>query len=486
VALLLLCNVPSVTNATSAITLLTAVLCWRRAAGRQGGPIMTEIEELTKLRFDALAGYARKPAIGLYVEEIEWHATCGERLVGMVTYDRIDHDFGWIVLGRDERLRFRATDVNASLASVEAAREELFDRLRERHAQPDEAYHQKDAPGAPTDFYTPLVSHDRLHPTFKILITQKRYSPAYKLIEAMMRFYEDVDGNFVEQFQTRAFDARIWELYLFAAFFELGSAPIGESAIPDFLFSGLLGSIAVEATSMNPPIHGEVPLPDDKEELTRYIENYIPAKIARVLKRKLQHKKPYWEKPELENTPFVIAVQDFHSPGAMRMITSTMTEYLFGVRHSLEDGRRKIERIEKHVWGDVSEKSGFFTFERAENISAVIVNAQGTLPKFNRMGYLAGFGNRNVHMVRTGWARGEMNLENPMPIPFQHNVHDPAYTETWVEGILVLHNPTARIPLDPDMIPGASHEFLQPDGSIMSIVPAFHPLFSMTAITVAE
>jgi len=38
----------------------------------------------------------------------------------------------------------------------------------------------------------------------------------------MMRFYEDTDGNFVEQFQTTAFDACIWELYLFATFTELG------------------------------------------------------------------------------------------------------------------------------------------------------------------------------------------------------------------------------------------------------------------------
>lgn len=29
----------------------------------------------------------------------------------------------------------------------------------------------------------------------------------------MMRHFVDVDGNFVQQFQTTAFDSRIWELY---------------------------------------------------------------------------------------------------------------------------------------------------------------------------------------------------------------------------------------------------------------------------------
>ena len=38
----------------------------------------------------------------------------------------------------------------------------------------------------------------------------------------MMRWHEDADGNLIEQFQTSGFDARIWELYLFAALSEAG------------------------------------------------------------------------------------------------------------------------------------------------------------------------------------------------------------------------------------------------------------------------
>jgi hypothetical protein len=38
----------------------------------------------------------------------------------------------------------------------------------------------------------------------------------------MMRWYEDADGNFVEQFQTTGFNARLWELYLFTTLVETG------------------------------------------------------------------------------------------------------------------------------------------------------------------------------------------------------------------------------------------------------------------------
>ncbi|UPT95114.1 hypothetical protein J4G48_0038745 [Bradyrhizobium barranii subsp. apii] len=188
----------------------------------------------------------------------------------------------------------------------------------------------------------------------------------------------------------------------------------------------------------------------------------------------------------MQGLPFLIAVQDFHSPGSMRLINSAMTEYVFGVRHTLREGGVHVEWIGEHVWGNVREPSGFFHFENAENVSAVIVNSQGTLPKFNRIGYLAGFGDRGVRMIRTGLRRGELDGGNPMPRPFRQVVHATGYSEAWVEGMVVLHNPRALRPRNPSLIPGAAHEFLQEDGRIISLLPPFHPHFSMTSITVPK
>ena len=52
---------------------------------------------------------------------------------------------------------------------------------------------------------------------------------------------------------------------------------------------------------------------------------------------------------------------------------SAMTEYVFGVRHTLRDGELRIEEIDEHVWGNAREPSGFFNFEHAENVSAVTI-----------------------------------------------------------------------------------------------------------------
>ena len=446
-------------------------------------PAPGEARPISKLRFEALAGYIRDPNTVLIFDELEWYATADERVIGILVRDRIDDDFGCIVLGRDERLRFRAIDVDASLTTQGAARAKLFAKIKQQHALDDEEFHQRDAVGVAMDFLTPVAEESELNPTFKALSREPRWSPARGLIKAMMRYYQDADGNFVQQFQTAAFDARIWELYLYAAFTELGYAAGSDQAVPDFILSSPFGAFGIEATSANPPQGGEPKaLPANKKELLAYVENYIPIKLARRLKDKLARNPPYWQMPGMAELPFVIAIQDFHSPGSMRLINSAMTEYVFGVRHTLTESGIHIEWIGEHVWGNARERSGFFHFENAENVSAVIINPQGTLPKFNRIGYLAEFGDRRVRMTRTGLRRGELDGTNPMPRPFRQVVHATGYSESWVEGMVVFHNPRALRPLDPDLIPGAAHEFLQEDGRIMSLLPAFHPHFSATSI----
>ncbi len=68
----------------------------------------------------------------------------------------------------------------------------------------------------------------------------------------MMRHYVDVDGNFVEQFQTTAFDSRIWELYLYAALLELGLFVNKEHEAPDFEVGDGRDKVFIEAVIVGP------------------------------------------------------------------------------------------------------------------------------------------------------------------------------------------------------------------------------------------
>ena len=437
---------------------------------------------ISKRRFDALAGYTRQPSVVVLCEELAWHSSTDGRVIGVILRDRTDGDFSWVVLGRDRLKRFRALDLNVSLATEASAQAELLGKL-EQHAQlPNESFYQQDEEGEPVNFFEPVVPAERLHPNFKLLTSDERYSPARELISAMMRYHTDVDGNFVEQFQTTGFDARLWELYLFAVLVELGYARELDAVAPDFCAQGLSGKVGIEAVTANPPQSGIVPPLTNASELTDYLQNYIPFKLAKGLTRKLRRSPPYWQEPCMADVPFLIGIQDFHATGSMRMIVPAATEYVFGYRHIMESGGLRIERIVEHRVGNLAEPSGFFTLPNSEHISAVLLNPQGTLLKFNRMGLLAGFGSRRVRMTRTGVLRREGQPDGPTPRPFTEEVTSSSQ-ESWIEGMVVLHNPQARIPLEPDQFLGANHEFVQPDGRIFSLVPDFHPYFSQTQIS---
>jgi hypothetical protein len=437
------------------------------------------LQTISKRRFDALAGYSRTPSITTLTEELEWYATPDERVLGVVLRDRVDNDFSWVAMGRDEALRFRAVRCNTSLPSREAARQEAFKVLEEVATAPDEEFYQSDTKGKPVDFFTPLAPEEKLHPSFKLLTRAEKYLPARDLIAAMMRYHDDLDGNFVQQFQTTAFDARLWELYLFATFVELNFARDDTAPTPDFVLGSDHGPLAIEATTVNPP-DGYVPsLPKTKEERDDYISNYMPIKLARSMKAKLGKK--YWEAFHMKGIPFVLAVQDFSFRYSMTMIDAISTEYVYGYRYGRDGVARKVNEFK---YKTLSEPAGFFDLPDSENISAVLINPQGTLPKFNRMGYLAGFGPRDIRMTRSGYYRTNTF---PMPIaPFTQNVHDGNYQESWIEGAVLLHNRKARIPCQPSLIPGALHKWTDEDGDLDALSPPFHPISSQTSINAAE
>ena len=223
--------------------------------------------------------------------------------------------------------------------------------------------------------FTPVVDEADLHPSFKILASLPGYSPARELITAMMRSYDDLDGNYIQQFQTTGFDARLWELYLFATFTELNFAQAEAVAVPDFVLFSAGGRLGIEATTINPPNKGHIPQPKTEAEAIDYLENYIPIRINRALKKKLNKKSPYWNKPEMKDIPFLIALQDFHSPNSSKTIINAATECIFGYRHSHSNGKVVIKKISEHNYGNAKEKSGFFQFSKIWKCSCGFVKS---------------------------------------------------------------------------------------------------------------
>jgi hypothetical protein len=450
---------------------------------------VTGMRAISKQRFDALSAYCRDPRADLLMHQLAWYEDADESVLGVLVVDT-DGEFSGIVLARDLLERFRGAGSTGFFATPDGAVGALHAALAEVAADLESRRRQGDETGTAVDFFTPLADKGKLHPSFLRLASGDEFSAARGIIGAMMRWHEDIDGNFVEQFQTSGFDARIWELYLFAALTEANLKVERPDPAPDFLARGLAGEFALEATTINPTIGKDrqataTPRPQTDEEKQQYAQHYLPIRYAGPLRTKLG--KRYWNRPEASGKPLVFAVQDFHDTMSMTYSGSALPTYLYGYTHTAQhtdEGDLTVvpRQVTEHRWGTKVIPSGFFSQPEAENISAVIFNATGTLSKFNRMGIRAGFGADNVILIRSGTA-ADPDPNASEPAAFIEVVAE-GHFEAWIEGMDVYHNPNALHPLAKDLLPGAAHHELMADGQIRTTMTDWKPFDSTTTAVV--
>lgn len=414
---------------------------------------------MSPLRFEALL-YRRAPWVEFVFEAQEWWSNDAETLLAVVGLDLIDHDFSWAILGRDETGVFRAVDVRTCLPTLEEARTNMQNRLAELSATNAQEFPQGDNDRKKHEILVPCVPVDRLHPHFPYLSNNPHYSPARGLIKELSFAFRDRDGNYRQDFQTTGFDRRLWELYLYAFLYEQRFLIDDEKAIPDFVAEKQGGRVAIEVVTVNATPGVTPPQPKTKEEEFELTAGYMAMKWGSPLVSKLRKK--YWEKPHIAGIPFAIAIHDYHGPGTMTWSLHALSEYLFGVRGNVSG---KDERIETHTYGTKTIPSGFFRLPEAENVSAVIASNEATLPKFNRMGKIAGFGDLATRMSRFG---AQLDLETMTVSGFHTDTKVGVATESWSTGIWIFHNPNAKLPFPVDLVDGALNVFLQ-DGERHSL-----------------
>lgn len=275
---------------------------------------------MSRARFEALAAYCRVgPAMNL-VDEHAWYESDDGRLLGVVLRELVDGEYQAIFLARDLVERFRWIYGTKFFDNPEAAAAAMTEKAPGLLAGLDEARGQGDEPRHAVDFFAPRVPEARTDPSFVNLRDLEGYSPARELISAMMRWHEDIDGNYVEQFQSAAFDARLMELYVFALLVENGFVVRHEGAAPDYLADDGNGELAIEVTTVNPTLDAQgqrVPPPpvDTEEEIAAYLKQWMPIKFGGPLTAKLS--KRYWTLPHVAGKPLVFAIQDFHAPQSM-------------------------------------------------------------------------------------------------------------------------------------------------------------------------
>lgn len=272
------------------------------------------MKPLKKQRFEALVGYSRLPHAFAMSEEIEWHASADETLLATILLDYSDHDFTVIILGRDSDLRYRCIGTDVGLDTPDEARACMVERCGTILAKGETIFPQGDERGRKMDIFTALSEEDKLNANFVMVRDTPGYSSAKQIIQEMMHHYTDIDGNYIEQFQTTGFDSRLWELYLFAYLIEEGMLVDRSFNAPDFLATNGVQPVAIEAVivqatrgAKNETYKHDELTPQKIQELQRH---YMPIKFGSPLFSKLQKK--YWEKEHVKGKPLVFAIADFH------------------------------------------------------------------------------------------------------------------------------------------------------------------------------
>ena len=325
------------------------------------------------------------------------------------------------------------------------------------------------------------------HPSFEALRTQGGSMPARWMLERVFQHFSDPDGNFLQQLQGAGFDARIFELYLFAYFYYSGFAIDRTHAAPDFIVSRDGARLAVEATTVNPPTAGVLAALGKQigdlsgDELTEYQRHELAVRFGSPLFTKL--KRRYWELPHARDLPLVLAIEAFHDEDSLGLGDSALAGYLYGVANQAdwdESGELAItfERIYSHIVGPKTIPSAFFDQSGTENVSAVLFTNAGTVAKFSRMAYQAGVGGESIDMRRVGYCS---NLDKDVrdPTYFSYDVGDPPVLESWGQGLVILHNPRAAHPIDLESLPGAVHTVIK-HGRPTSYLPSWHVYSSKT------
>lgn len=443
------------------------------------------ITKLDRKRFDVLAGQARSPAAAYMSQELEWYSNEDESIIGVLLLDTIDYDYVAVALGRDEGGRFRAFAVEASHPTPDAAITWLIGTIKWHTGMGTRVFPQGDEITG-TDLFTPVVPIEKMHPYFSRLSSDSAFTPAKSVINNLMPHHIDIDGNFVEQFQSTGFDSRLWELYLYAYFSEEQLFFERQYSAPDFVVKKYGKTVAIEAVIVGRKQNNPASYFKAFDTLQREIDvieehkNAMPIRFGSPLYSKLNKK--YWELEQVNGHPLIFAIADFHDDMSMLWSSTALTNYLYGVRQEFyydENNQLIITpiRIESHKVEGKKIPSGFFFQDNSEYVSAVLFSSSGTISKFNRLGKQAGLGDKNILMIRQGTCH-DHDPNASLPKMFRYIV-DEKCNETWGEGLSMFHNPSAIHPVPIELFPSIAHHRFE-NGQIISQLPEFHPYSSLT------
>lgn len=303
------------------------------------------------------------------------------------------------------------------------------------------------------ELFKAIVDESKQHPNFKSISDAQLFQGEHAVIRKWAEGFIDRDNKFVYEFQS-TFNSSFWELYLHAAFRELGFLHDYSHAAPDYVLrqEGCVeivaeAVIASHAEGFRPewerPLQSDALKGFDKEQVvalaTIRLSNAICAKHTKYIES-------YQHLAHVEGKPFVVCVAPFEQPFFFSQNDNAVRRVLYGFDGPIykEDeqtgertvlGESRIKTALKHNGSPVNQ--GLFTKPGFDHISAVIFSNTATWTKVRAM---APAGDYPLYL-----AMARYNDHGPNHI-LEEGLR-PNVSESLLDGLHVMINPFAKNPL---------------------------------------
>jgi hypothetical protein len=326
---------------------------------------------------------------------------------------------------------------------------------------------------SPRDLLRPVVPESEWHPAFRALVTLDAKAPSRDGLRDAFSRFQDLDGHFIREFQTKNHEARLFELFLASMFAGMGFERDTRFRTPDLILQSPAARFAVEAVTANPR-PGEPPavLPDLHQGETMESIIMRNAKEAGVRERAgqwmeersrllgpLESKanRRYEDLPGVQGAPFVLAIQDFYHESSLMNTSYSLIRWLY-------DGETPF-------------------FADHPQVSAVMFCNAGTASKFGRMALQADPERYpQLWINRACWYYRERSPTTQGLGTIVYRVGDPDWIEDWPQGITMFHNPIAAFPLTPEVLPALRHVYIADSRLQFRWPDAFFPEASITQV----
>ena len=344
------------------------------------------------------------------------------------------------------------------------------------------------------DIYKQIVTDDKLNDKFKLLSQSKLFDPAKKIIENIAKLMADKDGNFIQQLQSDGFDARIWEIYLFILFKEIGFAQSDKYDRPDFHLYKNEVEVFVEASLsaekaddiFSKEFIEEAKAKNDLVVQQQLIDYYI-IRMGSVLFSKLNKK--YWELDWVKGKPLILAITPAHNYLASFLPDAKLIEYLYGIRQRVNITENGVENLGAEIVSEIKLgnkviPANFFGQPLAENISGILFTNNSDLHKFNRMAYQDALSQEELIIVRAGAKHNTKIGEKATEFTYQVKPNEGI--ENWCESVTLFHNPNALHKIDKKTFDYIRQLWIEPDKTFNGIMPNEFVFHSVTGVMKVE